>query len=87
MRLIIQYDVGDGYTWSGTETIPVAYESGEAFIVDFEEFVKDKVAKKDVFNLCKFAGRDWDITDFNTGDSFYWPQVYTVDEFFAWVES
>lgn len=91
MRLIVEYNVGDGHTWYATETVPVIYESAEAFIVDFEEFVKDKVAKKDVFNLCKFAGREWDITDFYkgdfTGDSFYWPRVYTVDEFFAGVES
>ena len=90
MRLIIQYDVGDGYTWSGTETIPVAYESGEAFIVEFEDFVKDKVGKDDMLNLQKFAGIEWDITDFynaRSGGGYYWPRVYTVDEFFAGVES
>lgn len=88
MRLIIEYTVGDGFTYSATNTVPVVYESAEAFIVDFEAFVKDKVAKKDVFNLSRFAGRDWDMTDFHVyGSGFFWPQVYSVDEFFKGVES
>lgn len=90
MRLIVEYTVGDGYTYNATNTIPVIYESAEAFIVEFEEFVKDKVAKNEIWNLHKFAGYEWDITNFYIGDSFYWPvwpQVYTIDEFFTGVES
>lgn len=32
----MEYTVGDGYEWSGTETVPFVYESAEKAIHDFE---------------------------------------------------
>jgi len=40
MRLVVQYSVGDGCSWYAEITVPVVYESAEAFLVDFEEIVK-----------------------------------------------
>lgn len=45
MRLVIQFQVGDRYTYSATETVPVIYESAEAFAVDFETFCLDNKDK------------------------------------------
>jgi hypothetical protein len=38
-KLVLVYDVGDGYTWCSTEHLPVAYESAEALYVHLEEAI------------------------------------------------
>jgi hypothetical protein len=87
MRLVIEYNVGDGYTWSATNTVPVEYESAEAFFVEFEEACKEaRVQAKQT--RCRwveftFAGREWDADNFFEEDVYYPPEILTVDEWFA----
>jgi hypothetical protein len=40
MRLLVEYEVTDDYTYSYTVTIPVIYESAEAFLCILEQAVK-----------------------------------------------
>jgi hypothetical protein len=43
MRLIIEYDVTDGCTFSCTNTFPLEYESAEQLLVDIEHNVAEYV--------------------------------------------
>lgn len=38
-KLIVQYNVGDTYTYSATETHPVLFSSKEEFIITLEDLV------------------------------------------------
>lgn len=83
MRLIIEYRVGDGYTYYATNTVPVIYESAEGFAVDFEKFCKYYHPV-----VTNFAGQQWDTTEFILKDGYYAPpHIMTVDEFFEQVEN
>jgi len=88
MRLVIEYYVGDGYTWSATNTVPVEYESAEAFVVEFEEACKEaRVQAKQTrrhWLEFTFAGLEWDADCFFTSDGDYCPpEILTVDEWFS----
>jgi len=88
MRLVIEYYVGDGYTWSATNTVPVEYESAEAFVVEFEEACKEaRVQAKQTrrhWLEFTFAGLEWDADCFFTSDGEYCPpEILTVDEWFS----
>jgi hypothetical protein len=87
MRLVIEYNVGDGYTWHATNTIPVEYESAEAFAVEFEEACKEArvQAKQSARHWVEFtfAGREWDADNFFEKGVYYPPEILTVDEWFA----
>lgn len=84
MRLVIKYDVGDDYTWWSTVTVPLEYESAEAFAVDFEAIVREQRRNAAVFY---FAGAEWDpcyFLEVVDGDWVYTaPDILTVDEWFA----
>ena len=87
MKLILEYDIGDGCTYGCTETVPINYESAEALIVDFEE--KCKAAKKEwefptgtyryVFEI---GGQTFDFTNFFVKEEYFSPRIFTVDEWF-----
>lgn len=97
MRLVVEYTVGDMCTYHCTDSVPVEYESAEAFLVDFERAVldrKDFAWDQDlVFTL---GGQEFNAGDFyavdsnhhriinsRTGNPNLWlPEVYTVDEWF-----
>lgn len=89
MRLIIEFSVGDGYTYSATETIPVVYESAEAFAVDFEQAVRDNWATE-LINRgnVKIGGQEFDSGEFMMWDDskdaheYFAPNIFTVDEWF-----
>jgi hypothetical protein len=85
MRLVIQYTTGDGYTWHAQNTVPVVYESAEAFLVDFEEIVKAKFASHDwrtsTFEF-ELGGQKFDYTDFIQEGEYYAPEIMTIDEWF-----
>ena len=90
MRLIIEYEHGDGFTYTATRTIPMEYDSAEALAVDFEQAIKDNWGL-DWFNrgMVKIGGQEFDSGDFgrynvrkNT-DEYVAPNIYTVDEWFA----
>jgi hypothetical protein len=88
MQLVIEHGAGDGCTWWCTCTIPVIYESAEAFAVDFEAFC---LQNRDVrgYSNPKFAGHTWDMEDFfpcnqdSERGEYTAPEIYTVDEWFA----
>ena len=85
MRLIIEYQVGDGCTFSGTDTVPVEYESAEAFAVDFEKAVRDSRGSNNRGDFI-FANREWNDDHHGYQDSGKWtywgPTILTVDEWF-----
>ena len=89
MRLVIQYHDGDGCTYSCDITVPVVYESAEAFAVDFEKFCKDIKSSGKGNSLWgnSFAGQNWDVFSFFEDDVYYPPQIYTIDEWFDDIES
>lgn len=81
MRLVIEFSAGDGCTWWATVSVPVVYESAEAFAVDFEEAcLKAKSSAEYTF---KFAGYDWEPGDFIIDGDYFPPDILTVDEWFA----
>jgi hypothetical protein len=85
MRLVVQYSVGDGYTWHAENTVPVVYESAEAFLADFEEIVKPYMDKNLLrFDKRKFVlgGQQFDCSDFFYEGQYQAPEVMTVDEWF-----
>lgn len=90
MRLIVEYTVGDGYTYCATVTVPVVHESPEAFIVEFEEKCSLAYSSDDggefTVGCQEFnAGDFYERTDF--GEYVYFsPRIMTVDEFFETVE-
>lgn len=85
MRLVIEYGVGDDYTWWATVTVPVEYESAEAFAVEFEAGVKE--CRQDRRSSFYFADTEWDSGDFVEFVEREWkytaPEIMTVDEWFA----
>jgi len=88
MRLVIEYTVGDGCTYHAVNTVPVEYESAEAFFVEFEEACKEvRVQAKQTrrhWLEFTFAGLEWDADCFFTSDGDYCPpEILTVDEWFS----
>jgi hypothetical protein len=90
MRLVIEYGDSDGCTYSCNVTVPVVYESAEAFAVDFEKFCKDVYSKGFpggyINDGNKFAGTTWDPIYFFEDGVYYAPSISTVDEWFRDVE-
>lgn len=91
MKLVFQYEVGDGCTYSCTVTLPFEYSS----VVDFQYMVLEKVAKqkeKSISHYGKKDGAEWyrngyiDVLgcDINTGDAEEYIEngVLTLDEWF-----
>ena len=84
MQLVIEYSVGDGCTWGCTNTVPVEYESPEAFAVDFEQFCLCEHARTDRLRPgAIFAGLSWSVEAFFVDGQYWAPDVMTVDEWFA----
>lgn len=85
MRLVITYTVGDGYAFYANETVPVEYESAEAFAVDFEALCRQYQSDYREFEL---AGHSWAASSFfeyrsDTDTKVYFaPYILTVDEWF-----
>ena len=87
MRLVIEYHDGDGCTYSCNVTVPVLYESAEAFAVDFEKFCMDiKSSGKYSLYGNSFAGQEWDASFFFEDEVYFPPNIYTVDEWFNGLE-
>jgi hypothetical protein len=90
MKLVLIYNVSDGYTFSCVATLPIEYESPEQAIVDFEKAAREsRESKKQNF---QFAGFTFDQTEFfyhrNEFDN---PEFLTIDQWFnshgagAWI--
>lgn len=88
MKLVIVAHYGDGCTWSCTETLPVEYESEEAFAVDFEEAMKKARANKVSYSMwdLEFAGQRWDVSQFfytpykSKEEVYNPPEIYTLED-------
>ena len=52
-RLVVKFEVGDGYTYSAQCTLPVVFSSKEEFIILFEEKLKEN------YFLWKKAHGEW----------------------------
>jgi hypothetical protein len=92
--LIVIYQIGDGYTFTATDVVPVMAESKQAFLSDFElamaAYAPDGVEH---FSICGqlFEYRhfiEWTTektTPRRTRDTYeaYAPEVFTVDEWVA----
>ena len=87
MRLIVSFQVSDGYTYFVKTSVPVVYESAEAFLCDLEKFIKDKVTTECYENFI-LGGTEFSVDDFidNQGEVCL-PDVLTVDEWFKAVEA
>jgi hypothetical protein len=82
MRLVVIVNYTDDCTYNYNETVPVVYESPEAFLVDFEKAAIELKAKwpSTIFFL---GGKDWDAMDFFRGNRFDAPDILTIDEWFG----
>jgi hypothetical protein len=93
MRLIVEYPITDHCTYSFTTTVPVEYESAEAFIVELERLcIEAKKVWDDAWPTSRspteiqIGGQTFDFDDFFESGHYYSPDVYTIDEWFAEVE-
>jgi hypothetical protein len=85
MRLVIRYSIGDECSWNATETVPVEYESAEAFAVEFAAFCRANHKRGYSHHMAEFAGQQWCPDNFFLGraNDYYPPEILTVDEWFA----
>ena len=49
-KLIVEYSVGDGFTYSATNTVPILFSSKEEFIIIFEEKLIAQKKQLELFN-------------------------------------
>lgn len=89
MRFVMEYSIGDGCTWYGTEIVPFEYESKEKFLYDMMTACLEAVDRKEyVFN---FLGRELEIETFGyfehkekrKGFEFCEPRIQTLEEWFT----
>lgn len=78
-RLVIEYGIGDGFTYHFRQHKPVQYSSAEAFAVEFEEACR---AQSDASTLI-FAGVSFPVDSFFDDGTYFGPEIMTVDEWFA----
>lgn len=85
MKLVIDYEQTDGYTYSCRCTLPVEYVSQADLMVDFEEAIR--VAYQDENWELQFAGHRFNVMAFfyrEAGHLKYCsPEILTIDEWFA----
>lgn len=81
-RLIVEWTDSDGCTYSCTNTLPVLYESAEAFAVEFEAWCKINASAVPVRRASTFAGQDFEAYHFFEEGVYSPPRVYTVEEWF-----
>lgn len=84
MKLVVQVYYTDDCTYSFTETVPVIYDSPEAFLVDFEVLANKALAEikfphRQVFKL---GGQVWEAADFFKGSEFQAPTILTLEEWY-----
>lgn len=88
-RLIVEYTAGDDCTYYCTNTVPVEYESAEAFIVDIE--VAARMALLSQQGNFTLAGKKFDTSSFfydcnwavPGSGIFDAPSIMTIDEWFT----
>jgi hypothetical protein len=89
MRFVMEYSIGDEFTWHGTDIVPFEYESKEKFLYDMMTACLSAVEqKKYVFN---FIGREFELLYFGyfknkekqKGFEFFEPRIQTLEEWFV----
>lgn len=79
MKLVVTYCEGDRYTYSCDCTVPIEYESGEAFLVDLEEHCK-KYIKGLRNHLDMFKDTGIYASKLIESGVYYAPTVRTLEE-------
>ena len=90
MRLIANINYTDDCTYNYTETLPIVYESAEAFIVEFERLVLKTVKEVKFPNSTHFklGGQEWEAMYFYQGkDKVEFPEIYTLEEWYKRIEN
>jgi hypothetical protein len=91
MKLVIEYDISDGFTCSTTKTRPIQYESAEALVVDFERSVLASTeARTEEFTIAGVAFSRYNHGNFKADNknrkklsfSYSSPRIMTIDEWF-----
>lgn len=89
MRLVVEFQVTNDYTYWCDCTVPVDYESAEAFAVDFEKVAMDTYNTGANYGTFMFADHEWFCQNhayYDNGKIVYnAPTILTVDEWFAGV--
>jgi hypothetical protein len=91
-KLVVAFWTGDGCTYSFENTVPLEYESPEAFICNFADWAAGcidlaKVKQTYIKGMFKVGSYEFDVTDhvFQT-EAGNWsidlPEVYTLEEWF-----
>jgi hypothetical protein len=87
MKLIMRYNVGDGYTFSYDVYLPIEYESAEALICDFEKAIDEAAEKRTHewnYNYCfQFGTEKFNLSDFLCKEGKLLPEILTIDEWFS----
>ncbi len=84
MRLILEYDLRDVYSCY-TKTIPIIYESAEALAIVFEDKCEEFYGTYP-YNF-SIGGVSIITFDFFHDGKYMAPSIFTVDEWFAQIES
>lgn len=84
MRLVLEYDVTDGFTYDCTVTLPIESESPEAALCELEELVMAAVETNEYFSFCGYELSHDNFTMRDDEDLvFMAPRILTLDEWFA----
>lgn len=89
-KIVISWEYSDGYTYSGTETIPLEYKSKnelETLILDILKKEIDNRSSNIFSNSFKIRDYVFDFSDFIDNnnclkDSEYFPKIQTLNEWF-----
>lgn len=82
MRLVLEYNDGDGYTYGYTVALPIEYESAEALLVDFDEAMNNAHKNNDARDI-NIGGHNFYCGTFFENGKYWPPTIYTIDEWFA----
>lgn len=87
MRLIMEYDVSDDFTYWCTVTLPIEAESKLEALRELEHLVMEAACGDGYFEFC---GHELSCDGFTQGRGedllFVDPQIMTIDEWFKTVE-
>jgi len=89
MRFVMEYSIGDEFTWYGTDIVPFEYESKEKFLYDMMTACLAAVERKEY--VFQFIGREFELMYFGyfknkekqKGFEFSEPSIQTLEEWFV----
>lgn len=89
MRLVVNVNYTDEYTFNFTESFPVICESLEKFMEDFEDTVKRTIKETKHYQQTTFklGGQKWEAFDFVNDNVVKMPEVCTVDDWYSAIEN